>query len=325
MNMNIKIGCSGFPVRLKKYLTFLNFVEVAETFHSMPSPSAVRRWRRLVPRNFEFSVTASSVITHGAADVDGASFAPGSGVRAAWEKTKSVARVLEAKVILFRTPPFLYLDTAGKDNMKRFFTSIERDGFEMVWQIEGVWPGKAIQAVCGELDLSHCADPFIAPVQHGRVRYFKLGQRDTPHRRYTGIDLKRLRDLCEDELSRTDGGRIYAVFNNNDMMRDARRFDWIMRNTGRIKEINLSFLRGLCGEIESREEDENIRRLTNEAERIVILILHTDFARVDIEIEKSKLRELCRELFPGKEYLYEMIYARRFDRLWEQFRGERAE
>jgi uncharacterized protein YecE (DUF72 family) len=325
MTMNIKIGCSGFPVRLKEYLDFLDLVEVDGTFHSIPAISTARRWRRLAPRNFEFSVTASSVITHGAAGGDGVSFAREVGVLEAWKKTKGVAKALEAKVILFRTPPSFGPDTAGRENMKRFFTSIERDGFDMVWQIEGAWPEKEIKAVCGELDLSHCADPFAGPVQHGRIRYFKLGERDTPHRRYTGIDLKRLKDLCEDESSRTDVGRIYAVFNNTDMMRDARRFDWIMKNTGRIKEINLSFLRGLCGEIESREEDANIRRLTSEAERIVILILHTDYARVDIEIEKSKLRELCRELFPGKEYLYEMIYARRFDRLWEQFRGDREE
>jgi hypothetical protein len=65
--------------------------------------------------------------------------------------------------------------------------------------------------------------------------------------------------------------------------------------------------------------------MSREAEKIVSLILHTEYPRVDIEIEREKLRELCRELFPEKEYLYDMIYGTRFDRLWEQFRENKAE
>ena len=95
-----------------------------------------------------------------------------------------------------------------------------------------------------------------------------------------------------------------------------------MENTGRIRDLNVSFLRSLCTEIERVEEDEKVQKLSLEAERIVSLILHTDYARIDIEIEKSKLREMCRELFPGKDHLYEMVYGQRFNRLWEQFRGK---
>ena len=107
------------------------------------------------------------------------------------------------------------------------------------------------------------------------------------------------------------------------MMRDALRFEWIAENTGRIKEMDLSFLRDLCHEIEAQEEDEKVQMLSREAERIVSLILYTDYPRVDIEIEKGKLYEMCKKWFPDKEYLYEMIYGQRFDRLWEQFREKK--
>ena len=66
-----------------------------------------------------------------------------------------------------------------------------------------------------------------------------------------------------------------------------------------------------------------MRRLQREADRICVLILSTDLPKVDILIEVEKLRELCEELFPGREELFDMVYGSRFDRLWEQFGDER--
>jgi hypothetical protein len=61
------------------------------------------------------------------------------------------------------------------------------------------------------------------------------------------------------------------------------------------------------------------------ADRVCVLILSSDLPAVDIEIEKNKVRERCLELYPDREWLYDMVYESRFDRLWEQFRGEGAE
>ena len=56
------------------------------------------------------------------------------------------------------------------------------------------------------------------------------------------------------------------------------------------------------------------------ADRVCVLILSSDLPAIDIEIEKSKVRERCLELYPDREPLYEMIYESRFQRLWDQFR-----
>ncbi len=61
------------------------------------------------------------------------------------------------------------------------------------------------------------------------------------------------------------------------------------------------------------------------ADRVCVLILSSDLAAIDIEIEKNKVRERCLELYPDQEELYEMIYESRFQRLWEQFRSEKLE
>ncbi len=65
---------------------------------------------------------------------------------------------------------------------------------------------------------------------------------------------------------------------------------------------------------------ERMRELQRMAERVCVLILCSDYPEIDIEIERSKVRERCEELFPDRMELYEMIYESRFNRLWEQFR-----
>ncbi len=65
-----------------------------------------------------------------------------------------------------------------------------------------------------------------------------------------------------------------------------------------------------------------MRELQRMADRVCVLILSSDLPAIDIEIEKNKVRQRCLELYPDREPLYEMIYESRFQRLWDQFRGE---
>jgi hypothetical protein len=67
-----------------------------------------------------------------------------------------------------------------------------------------------------------------------------------------------------------------------------------------------------------------MREVQRMADRVCVLILSSDLPAIDIEIEKDKVRERCLELCPDREALYEMVYESRFQRLWEQFRGEEA-
>lgn len=57
------------------------------------------------------------------------------------------------------------------------------------------------------------------------------------------------------------------------------------------------------------------------ADRISFLIVASDYPDIDVEIEIEKLRERCRQLFPDRMALFEMIYVARFNRLKEQFRA----
>lgn len=65
-----------------------------------------------------------------------------------------------------------------------------------------------------------------------------------------------------------------------------------------------------------------MREFQRMADWVCVLILSSDLPAIDIEIEKNKVRERCLELYPDREDLYEMVYESRFQRLWDQFRGE---
>lgn len=71
-----------------------------------------------------------------------------------------------------------------------------------------------------------------------------------------------------------------------------------------------------------RQERANAEELQRMANEVCFLILSSDFPRIDVEIAKAEVKDRCRELFPDKMALYEMVYESRFKRLWEQFREE---
>jgi hypothetical protein len=68
-----------------------------------------------------------------------------------------------------------------------------------------------------------------------------------------------------------------------------------------------------------KDEEKKISQIKNLADKISFLIISTDYPRIDIEIEKGKLRDKIHELFPDRAHLYELIYEPRFKRLEEQF------
>lgn len=70
---------------------------------------------------------------------------------------------------------------------------------------------------------------------------------------------------------------------------------------------------------------DSMREVQRMADWVCTLILSSDLPAIDIEIEKNKVRERCLELYPNREQLYEMVYESRFQRLWDQFRGEEEE
>jgi len=87
-------------------------------------------------------------------------------------------------------------------------------------------------------------------------------------------------------------------------------------NRAMVEEELTARLRALCA------EDEAVRALQRQADRICEMIVSGDVPQIDIEIQQAALREAVARTFPDKQALYQMVYESRFRRLWQQFRHD---
>lgn len=236
----VKVGCCGFPQGMRNYFSQFKLVEVQQTFYKMPRLETAQRWRQEAPPDFEFSLKAWQLVTHPVTSPTyrkaGMKISPGAEERygffkhsdevsAAWEQTREFAKVLQAKVIVFQCPPSFKETPENIDNMKGFFDSAKYSGFVFAWEPRGDWKGSTIQAVCSELGLVHCVDPFKKEPLWGQLQYFRLHGGPGYRHHYTEEELKRLRD-------RVAGKDTYVLFNNLNMYQDALAFSRLLPVAG---------------------------------------------------------------------------------------------
>ena len=240
MGGNAKVGCCGFARGLKEYFSCFGLVEVQQTFYKPPKLETAVRWREQAPSDFEFTLKAWQLITHPSSSPTyrkaGIKIPPEKGerygffkpteeVREAWEKTREITLALGARVIVFQCPPRFSESQENVQNLKRFFQEVERGDFYFVWEPRGSWREETVRALCQELELIHCVDPFERKMPlHGWPRYFRLHGGPGYRHKYTEEELSWLADLAE--------GETYFLFNNLSMFDDALRLKEILAKHG---------------------------------------------------------------------------------------------
>ena len=70
-------------------------------------------------------------------------------------------------------------------------------------------------------------------------------------------------------------------------------------------------------DIEARAVMQEFQR---QVDRVCALIVGSGCPKMDIDVERAKVRQKAEGLSPDRMGLYDMIYESRFDRLWNQFR-----
>ncbi|MFN2597309.1 MAG: DUF72 domain-containing protein [Pyrinomonadaceae bacterium] len=235
----VKIGCCGFRVSYAEYFAHFDAVEVQQTFYQPPKIETLRGWRAEAPAGFEFTLKAWQLVTH-----DGASptyrrmkrvltederescgsFRPTEIVREGWETTRACAQALGTRRILFQCPARFKPTDANVANLRRFFSSVERSKFVLMWEPRGdEWSRQLVRGLCRELDLVHVVDPLVERTATPERCYFRLHVRRGGRRRYEDEELAELYTM----LPR--GETSYVFFNNVRMVDDAARFQRIAR------------------------------------------------------------------------------------------------
>ena len=218
----IKVGCCGYPVSMKRYYENFSLVELNTTFYNYPRISTVEGWRAKAPENFEFAVKAHQDISHKFR------LKPERACLEAFEKMKEICKILKSKILLVQTPASLRPDKL--EDVKEFFSKINREGLTVVWETRGpAWEKtevrKKLADILKELDVPHVTDPFkISPVYTGKIAYFRLhglGEK-LYYYQYSDKELKKLHKIVKDYEK--SAGEVYVLFNNLSMFDDACRF-----------------------------------------------------------------------------------------------------
>ena len=233
----IKVGCCGFPVRLDRYARELPVVEVQKTFYQLPRPQTVENWRKRAGPDLEFTLKAPQFITHPPSsptyqranleipeshkDRYGF-FRPTAEVFQIYEQFLDLARLLDARVLVFQTPASFRETEEHIENLYAFFQHIPREGWILGWEPRGPWRPETLQKILKDLHLLHIVDPYRQKPLYGDLVYFRLHGRGKGYRyNYSDEELREILSwLPADQPA-------YVMFNNTEMYANARTF-WTM-------------------------------------------------------------------------------------------------
>ena len=231
----LRLGLCGWNGSQRAYFEDFDCIEIQSTFYDPLALTVARKWRAAAPPGFQFCIKAWQLITHAAASPtyrrlrspipanernSVGSFRQTDQVWQAWQRTLEIARVVEARVILFQCPKSFIPTSENLINFSAFFRRVERTGFRLAWEPRGeAWTADIVRDLCAEYDLTHCVDPFEAMSVHGDMRYWRLHGRGSYSYRYTDADLNALRHML---TKQPQPG--YLMFNNFSSKADALRF-----------------------------------------------------------------------------------------------------
>jgi len=241
-----KIGCCGFGVARPTYFQKFSLVEIQQTFYQPPKADTVKRWRQDAPTDFEFALKVWQLVTHEPSSPtyrrlkmrlserqkeQVGAFRFTDIVCRAWKATLEIARLLNADKLVFQCPASFAPTDENKDRMRYFFSRIERRGVACIWEPRGKWQDGEIAALCSELNLIHCVDPFKRDptsreppecVTEG-FRYYRLHGITGYRHKYTD------KELAELAQRRDEATENYFLFNNVNMWHDASRFKELLK------------------------------------------------------------------------------------------------
>jgi uncharacterized protein YecE (DUF72 family) len=234
----IKVGCCGFAQARARYFRRFHLVEIDQTFYQPPQPKTAARWKQEAGEDFEFTVKAWQLITHPPTSPsyeklkkppsprnlkNYGSFQLTSEVLAAWEETEHVAENLGARLIVFESPPSFVPEKTHIDNLTKFFGSVERRGYRMVWAPAAKWPEDLVIFLCRDLDLILACDPFLQRPLSDSLWYLRLQGKGNRSYKHTDRDLSELRRMV------STPEECYVLFDNEHMLADAGRFKKMLK------------------------------------------------------------------------------------------------
>lgn len=222
----VLVGCANFQVSMSTYFSTHGFVEINRTFYVLPRQETLKRWVRMAPPGFVFSVKASRKLTH-----DGAMNLGTDLARQGLKETVLAASTLQARYLLLQTPPSFgperleAVRAVIQDLKQKLNSRISYEPRGPSWEGHGDDLADSLQGLA-----SVVVDPFRQKEVHWEVfHYFRLhglGERAYVYS-YSTQEIRRLKDMLKDLE-----GEVVVVFNNTDAYKNSLQLMEELRREG---------------------------------------------------------------------------------------------
>jgi uncharacterized protein YecE (DUF72 family) len=236
----VHVGCTNFNIKPAKYARRLSFVELSASFESIPRSKACQRIRAEAGPNMSFALRAHHRITHPyhapiyrriAPDFPGAQpshygfFQETHPVEEATKRLMTAAQHLDAKAIIFETPVEFSPTKENQERLVRFFSRLDREGRQMVWDPRGPWEHEQIAEAAAKANIFYAIEPFGISGMEDWLRgaqgdgiFLRLRGPQGRRQRYAAFELEELALVCR------NFEHCYAVFSHAKAFPDAVAF-----------------------------------------------------------------------------------------------------
>jgi len=272
---------------LEAYSKAFNFVEVNSTFYEIPKINTVKSWRKIVPKNFEFSVRCNQKLTHEL------QFDSTDETFSIFQMMVKICNILESEILHFQTPPSFNYNTTNIEKVRNFFLSTKKTNLRFVLENRSLSPiSSNFVTMLEDLDMLHCVDLLkgIEPAYDSDVLYTRIFGKGF-HNVYQPLDSE-LKQI--DESASKEGIRKAVItMHSNRMFKDAARFR-IYKETGEFPMVTKST--GINSLAEVLKED--ARFPSNKTE----LLNHQGWKIIDLTPRKRVHASDLLQKLPEKTY-----------------------
>ena len=214
---------------LNAYSEVFNFVEVNNTFYTMPSLEEVKSWYQRVPQDFHFTVKCYRQISH---------YQPLESSESNFQimdRMKAICKTLKAVGLVIQTPSRFIPTTENLTMAENFFAHFTDAEFDLIWEPRGLeWTAGPVKenltSILMKNGITHCTDISKAmPLHSANISYtriFGLGEKN--QWQFDDQEIKLLHDRAL-ELPQT----AYITFHTQRQTHDAARLK-AFDETGRL-------------------------------------------------------------------------------------------
>lgn len=169
MATRLHIGAKDLRGDVAAYAKRFDMLEVrglaAASQKLAPSDATLRRWRKAVKPQFEFSVVGGPAV---------GKLKAGPELEAELATMLKTATLLEARVLLIATSSDVTPGKVWRDRLAKLIDRLPRDASAVVWEPSGLWETEDAAAQAKKWGIVVAVDPAREPMPEGPVAYGRL-------------------------------------------------------------------------------------------------------------------------------------------------------